>query len=597
MQNIVTEFIQTERVYCNFLELTLEYFFKIVPTSGIKDNASLQLFNSLKTNWQQLLQFHTSFLLTLETRCLVDGGNAGGQITESGSFSVVAMPSANATTPTELILKKNAAQGLANVVIKLSPYFKLYSGYCRMYPLIIPIFELAQENSSEFQAAVKHFEGLPQAKNLSLGSILVKPVQRVCKYELFLRDLQRKVPRNNVGLLTDVVKAYSATQSVVAKVNETGKTGEQLAKLAELQEQLRPQGKVNILQSHRRLDLKGNAMAVQMLPSGSGGGRSSSSHSSRGSSVVLVDDGAHAPEATKEDDGTEVLNQPLSLTSAEPVHIFLVSDVLLVCRYKFKKKGVFRSSDKHRYHVAHQIPLTAARVSPVNGSSGGGATTGGEGGGGGGGGGPSLSERGVGTSALELMSERGKEAPWFVLSFATVNDCDKWMQHICLAIDLIKSKETHRRISVQNSRSSPMQGSSPDVRRRSGSGHSGGSGGNGGSGGRNRPARGRTQSANSMRSTGSTGSSTGSSSSNGRQIFTQGFEEQSPNDQGGGDTQGDVVHCPHCHEVLGVPTSAHVMKCHFCNRVFLHRPGRMVGKPVFNDGCLGVVSKSGLFGG
>ena len=60
----------------------------------------------------------------------------------------------------------------------------------------------------------------------------------------------------------------------------------------------------------------------------------------------------------------------------------------------------------------------------------------------------------MGTSALELMSERGKEAPWFVLSFATVNECDKWMQHICLAIDLIKSKEAHRRISVQNSRSS-----------------------------------------------------------------------------------------------------------------------------------------------
>ena len=293
MDKIVTEFIQTERVYCNFLELTLEYFFKIVPISnGIKDPKDVQLFRELQTNWGQLYQFHTSFLLTLETRCLLGGGKVGSQMTESGSHSVVARSTGNSNSNSNsnnslhpLVLKKNAAQGLANVVIKLSPYFKLYSGYCRLYPLILPILEAAQENSTEFEAAVKHFESLPRAKNLSLGSIIVKPIQRVCKYELFLRDLQKKIPPNNVDLMTDVVMAYTATQNVVGKVNETGKTGEQLAKLAELQEQLRPLGKVNVLKSHRRLDLQGNAMAVQMLPNGeSNNDRSGSSNNSSNNS-------------------------------------------------------------------------------------------------------------------------------------------------------------------------------------------------------------------------------------------------------------------------------------------------------------------------
>ena len=59
---------------------------------------------------------------------------------------------------------------------------------------------------------------------------------------------------------------------------------------------------------------------------------------------------------------------------------------------------------------------------------------------------------------------------------------------------------------------------------------------------------------------------------------------------------GTVVHCPHCNEVLTVPADAHVMKCHFCRKVFLFRSGRSVGKPVYRDGYLGVVTKSGMFG-
>jgi hypothetical protein len=273
-------------------------------------------------------------------------------------------------------LKPNAALALANVVIKLSPYFKLYSGYCRLYPLASKIFDDARESNSDFDACVKHFESLPATQNQSLGSILVKPVQRVCKYELFLRDLQRKAPANAIDLQTDIVMAYTATQNVVAKVNNTGKTSEQLANLATLQEQLRPIGKVDLLQSHRKLDLQGNAMAVRMLPGGPGGanvdgsnamqgsggssdgsssGSSSSSSRMRTSSTMSTTSVASgqsklsspASSSHAEYDDEE-LSQPLSTHGSEPIHIFSVSDVLLLCRYKLKKKSLMRSADKHR---------------------------------------------------------------------------------------------------------------------------------------------------------------------------------------------------------------------------------------------------------
>ena len=384
----MSEFIKTERDYCGFLELCLESFFSVAPLNAIKSKEDLKTIQELKTNWAQLDQFHKSFLLTLETRCLVGGGSAGGQITESGAVSAVAIPTlfseggqpSLSSSDQTICLKPNAAQGLANVVIKLSPYFKLYSGYCRLYPLASKIFDDARESNSDFDACVKHFESLPATQNQSLGSILVKPVQRVCKYELFLRDLQRKAPANAIDLQTDIVMAYTATQNVVAKVNNTGKTSEQLANLATLQEQLRPIGKVDLLQSHRKLDLQGNAMAVRMLPDGPGGanvdgfnamqgssggssgsssGSSSSSSSSSSrmrtsstmstTSVASGQSKSSSPASSSHAEyDDEELSQPLSTHGSEPIHIFLVSDVLLLCRYKLKKKSLMRSADKHR---------------------------------------------------------------------------------------------------------------------------------------------------------------------------------------------------------------------------------------------------------
>ena len=49
------------------------------------------------------------------------------------------------------MLKPNAAQGLANVVIKLAPYFKLYSTYTTLYPSAQKIIETTQNESSIFE--------------------------------------------------------------------------------------------------------------------------------------------------------------------------------------------------------------------------------------------------------------------------------------------------------------------------------------------------------------------------------------------------------------------------------------------------------------
>ena len=561
MEKIIHEFISTERVYCDFLEFARDELFAAIPLQAIKSDKETKVVKNLISNWGQLHQFHVSFLLTLEIRCLIGGAHAGGHVsTQSGTVSAVAVPNTDSgasTTATPLRLKPNAASPLANVVIKLSPYFKLYSTYTTLYPAAQKIIEETMKDSSTFEAAVKRFEALPRAKNLNLFSIIIKPLQRVCKYELFLRDLLKKAPPTNVDLQTDILMAMTKTKSIVGSVNDTSKLNENLAELADLQDCLRPVGKVNLLQSHRRLDRQGNVMAVQMLPSGVASSSSCTSST------------AEATPSSTDQDSDAALSAPLSSKNCEAVTMFLVSDVLLLCRYKLKRKNMMRSVEKHRYHVAHEISLQRVAISPVDGNADG-----------------QMSERGVGTFALEITTEVGKmNASYWVISFPDQKSREEWMRAILKLVDQLEGQEKRRRSSMaRSSRGSTRrmgtkssfhspQSMTPSPRTTHGEQKTPSSTGSDSSG-----RYGRNRNVSDVSSTHST------SNNNHASPFT------TPS------TSGTVVHCPHCNEVLNVPASAHVMKCHFCRKVFLHRHGRTVGKPVHRDGFLGVVGKSGLFG-
>ena len=200
------------------------------------------------------------------------------------------------------------------------------------------------------------------------------------------------------------------------------------------------------------------------------------------------------------------------------------------------------------------------------------------------------SERGVGRSALEITcGDEGKSQSWYIVSFPNMQECDKWMQHLRLAINLLESQAKNKRASLKaigsrsrlSSSQSTPRGSPRGSPRRSSSGSSSGEFGSPFSSG----------------GSASGGSASGSASGSARRRSDGESTRPSPLvSEQKVSAAPTVVHCPHCNEVLTVPANAHVMKCHFCRKVFLFRSGRSVGKPVYRDGYLGVVTKSGMFG-
>eukprot|EP00013_Stygamoeba_regulata_P001472 CAMPEP_0177631896 /NCGR_PEP_ID=MMETSP0447-20121125/1994_1 /TAXON_ID=0 /ORGANISM="Stygamoeba regulata, Strain BSH-02190019" /LENGTH=546 /DNA_ID=CAMNT_0019133411 /DNA_START=42 /DNA_END=1678 /DNA_ORIENTATION=- len=113
------------------------------------------------------------------------------------------------------------------VFADLSEYLKMYSIYCNNYDTaIIAVNRLSDQQPfrSFFQARFSSVEvGIATLKNY-----LIKPVQRVCKYPLLLRELEKNVAATG-GDVSEIVATNSKIRKVVDKVEESSvKFGKQM---------------------------------------------------------------------------------------------------------------------------------------------------------------------------------------------------------------------------------------------------------------------------------------------------------------------------------------------------------------------------------
>ena len=84
-----------------------------------------------------------------------------------------------------------------------------------------------------FANFVKTSASLPECKNLTLESFLIKPIQRICKYPLLIRELLRHAGDDHPDKAS-LEEAMSIMEKVVAEVNESKRRAENLEKLNEV---------------------------------------------------------------------------------------------------------------------------------------------------------------------------------------------------------------------------------------------------------------------------------------------------------------------------------------------------------------------------
>ncbi|KAJ3201078.1 Rho guanine nucleotide exchange factor 4 [Entophlyctis luteolus] len=111
-------------------------------------------------------------------------------------------------------------------------WVKIYIKYCSNYTAATKCIQKLCADP-EFKQLLQDLTAKPEIRGLSLESFLIKPVQRICKYPLFLRELIKQTPKTSVDFV-DLEKALECMESLTSKVDEHSKAIEKKERLAKL---------------------------------------------------------------------------------------------------------------------------------------------------------------------------------------------------------------------------------------------------------------------------------------------------------------------------------------------------------------------------
>ncbi|RKO96064.1 Dbl homology domain-containing protein, partial [Caulochytrium protostelioides] len=118
-------------------------------------------------------------------------------------------------------------------LIECAEAFTVYTTYCGNYQTAMKLLSNLQARP-EFKEHLNRWMASPSSRGLSLESFLIKPVQRICKYPLIVREIQRHTDAQSPdqALLTT---AMAKVEAVVSVVNEATRALGERERLAGLQ--------------------------------------------------------------------------------------------------------------------------------------------------------------------------------------------------------------------------------------------------------------------------------------------------------------------------------------------------------------------------
>ena len=153
------------------------------------------------------------------------------------------------------------ATDVAQTFLALSDYLKSYSAYCSNQNKALELLQRLTDKSSEFSGFVEYCLARPEARGLTLAAFLVKPLQRVCKYPLLLRELVKRLPENGAEhkLMQLALDKIAAT---VAVINERQRDVESNEKLFAIFKAVECLPGVDILSPTRRFVFEDDAKIV-----------------------------------------------------------------------------------------------------------------------------------------------------------------------------------------------------------------------------------------------------------------------------------------------------------------------------------------------
>ncbi|CAG8480089.1 2244_t:CDS:2 [Ambispora gerdemannii] len=186
---VVHELLETERKYVQDMEVLQDYARKLANQEVVNADTIHHLF----ANLNQLVDFQRRFLIGVES---------------------------NASLP-------SSEQRFGFLFVSMEENFEVYQPFCANYQYASDLVIQERQNLMQLKDVVEPTYELP--------SLLIKPIQRICKYPLLLQELLKCTEKNENPYYDEIEQGLNAIKRVTDRVNETRRKQENEAVVKDLE--------------------------------------------------------------------------------------------------------------------------------------------------------------------------------------------------------------------------------------------------------------------------------------------------------------------------------------------------------------------------
>ncbi|KAJ3244838.1 Rho guanine nucleotide exchange factor 4 [Chytriomyces hyalinus] len=220
-QEVIYEMITTERDYVGDLEIILNVFLaKCRGAKVLRPKDVAVIFSNLEA----ILNVNKELLMRLEERQAKHGDGVIEQV--------------------------------GDIFIGVTDYLKMYNMYCSNHPYALMKLQAVRQTKSVAKL-LDSLKALPECRNLDLSNFLLKPVQRICKYPLLVREAIKCTDKTHPDF-ENLTKALAKIETVVTIVNEGSRQAESVQKMLDIQARLTVKHNIvmpsRILKKHGPID-------------------------------------------------------------------------------------------------------------------------------------------------------------------------------------------------------------------------------------------------------------------------------------------------------------------------------------------------------
>jgi len=137
----------------------------------------------------------------------------------------------------ELLRCLESGDGVGKAFLAVGQFLKIYSDYCNNQNAAYALLAEMSHKSDDFAGFLQYCKTRPESRGQDLASFLIKPVQRICKYPLLLRELIKNTPESHPDH-QELLRARDLIEKSVNTINDRKRDLEASEDLFVLQNQI-----------------------------------------------------------------------------------------------------------------------------------------------------------------------------------------------------------------------------------------------------------------------------------------------------------------------------------------------------------------------